>query len=377
MNGLHGRLILLLTATALAFLIAEVVTRGVLVPYLGWQFESPLPERIEQAREAADGHHRVIGVFGDSIVEYYRDTDVNLVAVANRQDDDGGGRFVNFGFSGTDIPDYLAKFEYVAQASVLNEAIFVIFTGNDYYDYFFRLRSGQTLSLPARERGLIQLEYTGSRLMNGLKHSVFLHALWRYGVKGWLGLFLGEDIRSLALAGGRRVGIPAATIERNLKAVDPQLAQAADRDQINKYQVAMSVVDPLMYQRIRYDFGDAESAVSDALRRDAGELANLCQRNRIACGVLFVDSPVFVDPEYHAFYRGMGCQLDDHILGEPHHTTLLKELFATLGIPTLDTREYLAGRHAYLHNDEHPNPHGHALLGALLPRLDRRMHASD
>lgn len=366
--------LLALVSLLIALALAEWGARLYFGDALGWRHESPLPERVARARAAGEQGERVVAVFGDSIVEYFRDSPANMVEVANRRVAARGEspRFVNFGFSGSSIPDYIAKFERVAPGGLLDGAIFVIYTGNDYHGYDFWLRSGVDLSRPARERAHLHLGRNDGVVIHWLKRSVFLRLLWR-AVKRELGLFTAESLLDHARRAAREVGVPAAEVERRHQQLDPALVRRADRDEINKSLVAHALIDPRMYARIRWGFGDHETEVSEALRRDIDELAQLCRRHAVPCGVLFVDGPLFVDESRHPFFRAMGVQLPAGIIGEPHHTTLLKGWLPELGLPFMESREVLAGRDAYLPDDDHPNERGHELIGELLPRLEARL----
>jgi hypothetical protein len=84
---------------------AEIAARALYADSnLGWFHEKPLDERVADCLDGNDSDDRVL-VFGDSFVEYFRDTSNNMVTRADSRRP--GLSFCNFAFSGANLDQYL------------------------------------------------------------------------------------------------------------------------------------------------------------------------------------------------------------------------------------------------------------------------------
>ena len=71
-------------------------------PNMGWQGKNLLQDQINNC----DQNKKSIGVFGDSFVEFYGKSKINLVNMLNTK---SNNYFCNFGLSGIDINDYINR----------------------------------------------------------------------------------------------------------------------------------------------------------------------------------------------------------------------------------------------------------------------------
>lgn len=364
--------LLLLLSLTLAFALAEWGARLSLSPYMGWQWEYPLAERIADFQGSRYAGRRVV-VLGDSYVEYYRGTDANVIAQANRHARARGAdtRYWNFGFSGASIHDYVGVLEYVSVRAQVDGAVIVIYTGNDYPYYWQQWRGKHTAAGSARERANLRLRPEHGYLRNLLKRSVLLNGLWRYGVKGALGWFTSpRDPRADAHAWARRIGLPEDGIDERLARLSPHWLEAAERDVINYALLPRALVDPEHLLRLRRGFGADAYPAERTLMADLDELASVCQMRAIACAVVLVDHPAHVDPSSHRFYAGIGFDVDERVLGEPALNERVQAQLGARGIPVLRTWARLSAvEGAYLRNDPHLSVRGHQLLGRWIDDL--------
>ena len=87
----------------------------------GWVKNNEI-ERI--AKDCANKNGQV-GVFGDSFVEYYRDTSNNITNMLKAELK--GTQVCNFGLSGTGLDVYFARFKYVINKIDIQKAVFYFF----------------------------------------------------------------------------------------------------------------------------------------------------------------------------------------------------------------------------------------------------------
>jgi len=102
-----------------------------LFPTFGWQHNNILKEKIDDCPKKNS-----VGVFGDSFVEFYGNSNNNLVKKLSLKNK--SKQFCNFGLSGTDINAYVNRFLRVSENINLNSAIFFIYEGNDLKDFFYK-----------------------------------------------------------------------------------------------------------------------------------------------------------------------------------------------------------------------------------------------
>ena len=102
-----------------------------LFPTFGWQNNNILKEKIEDCPK-----RNSVGVFGDSFVEFYGNSNNNLVKKLSLKNK--SKQFCNFGLSGTEIDGYINRFLSVSENINLNSAIFFIYEGNDLKDFFYK-----------------------------------------------------------------------------------------------------------------------------------------------------------------------------------------------------------------------------------------------
>ena len=88
-------------------------------------------EIIEITKDCV-GENGKVGVFGDSFVEYYRDTSNNVTNIL--QEALIGTKVCNFGLSGTGLDAYLSRFKYVISQTNIEKAIFYLYEGNDFFE---------------------------------------------------------------------------------------------------------------------------------------------------------------------------------------------------------------------------------------------------
>ena len=90
----------------------------------GWVANNTVEQNIRSCQEL--NRRSVVGVFGDSFVEYYLGSQANL-ANQIQSHISSLSSVCNFGLSGTDLPTYLKRFEIVLkQGFILDSAIVFI-----------------------------------------------------------------------------------------------------------------------------------------------------------------------------------------------------------------------------------------------------------
>ena len=123
-------LLVLIAASVLILPLFEAFLRSNPVKYhsYGWIKNN----EIEKITKDCANKNGEIGVFGDSFVEYYRDTSNNITNILKTEL--AGVEVCNFGLSGTGLEVYLARFKYVINNTNIKKAVFYFYEGNDFFE---------------------------------------------------------------------------------------------------------------------------------------------------------------------------------------------------------------------------------------------------
>lgn len=102
-------------------------------PSFGWQNENILENKIKKCKYESKN---TFSIFGDSLLEYYGESKINLVNKFKKKAPDK--KFCNFSLSGSDINGYIDRFLHVKDQIEIKNAIFFIYEGNDYLDFLYK-----------------------------------------------------------------------------------------------------------------------------------------------------------------------------------------------------------------------------------------------
>ena len=123
-------LLVLIVASVLMLSVFETFLRSNPTKYhsYGWIKNN----EIEKITKDCANKNGEVGVFGDSFVEYYRDTSNNITNILKAEL--AGVEVCNFGLSGTGLEVYLARFKYAISNTNIKKAVFYLYEGNDFFE---------------------------------------------------------------------------------------------------------------------------------------------------------------------------------------------------------------------------------------------------
>ncbi len=113
-----------------ALIIFEIYARINSEKFLsyGWQNNNIIEDKIKDCTE-----NKKLAIFGDSFVEYFGDSPINLGKLIEKK---SKYQVCNFGLSGTRISDYINRFLFVNKSNLTFEKIiFFIYEGNDFNEF--------------------------------------------------------------------------------------------------------------------------------------------------------------------------------------------------------------------------------------------------
>ena len=101
-------------------------------PSYGWQGNNIMSDRVNGCKNKSS--KKIIGLFGDSSIEYYIDSSFNVAG--HLQKKLNNYTVCNFGLSGVGITTYIQRFQYSLDKNTLfNSAIFYFHEGNDFSEF--------------------------------------------------------------------------------------------------------------------------------------------------------------------------------------------------------------------------------------------------
>lgn len=366
---------IVLVTLVISFFVGEIIIRNTHIgERFGWQTFAPLDERVQNAKSTSDEKINV-GIFGDSFVEYFRNTSKNFVFVAENAIGDNKINLLNFGYFGTGIRNYLANFEYVINSIRLDGALFVIYSGNDYSDYFmnnFRIRS--KISVPDESQPKLVDTRNLNVVTRTLKKSILLNYLYRHIIKRYFG-GNHEDFRKLVYDKANLLKVEH-NVESAMSRLPDDLIAAAEAGVINRHTVATGITYPRYFVDLHDGWGSQRKELAAEIRADVSKILDLCKIHDIKCGFVFIDASVFVNKKYHQFYEMMGYVINETLLSKPYHSKWLQEYLSGTHIEYFDAYEVLSSseQRLFLKTDDHLNAAGNAVIGEKLAIWLRRVN---
>ena len=127
-------IIIILTTFVISILFIEIYAsiNPQKFPSYGWQGNNIMSDRIDDCKNKSS--KKIIGLFGDSGIEYFLDTQSNVAS--HLQKKLSNYTVCNFGISGHSITTYTKRFLYSLDKNIFfNSAIFYFFEGNDFSEF--------------------------------------------------------------------------------------------------------------------------------------------------------------------------------------------------------------------------------------------------
>ena len=126
--------IIILTALVISVLFIEIYAsiNPQKFPSYGWQGSNIMSDKVDDCKNKSS--KKIIGLFGDSSIEYYMDSSSNVAG--HLQKKLNNYTICNFGISGVGITTYIQRFQYsLDRNTFFNSAIFYFHEGNDFSEF--------------------------------------------------------------------------------------------------------------------------------------------------------------------------------------------------------------------------------------------------
>jgi len=367
---------LVVVSVVIALLLSELVVRVMPVgEQFEWQVPEAIPQRVERYSSISHPGELIMAAFGDSFVEYYRDSNRNFVNIAAKRMQQLSGkkvRVLNFGVAGTGLGNYRENFSYVASRLKFDIALFAVYSGNDFLDYWVSIlkerRSAQMKKLEIASKRDLKSHFGIAPSLAWLKRSVLLNWLWRYVVKYEFGFgktgFLQSNLQQLSLLFGEN----EQTMLDKVARLPNGYGKLAEADVINPWLVAWATARPDVMRMNRLGFGSDHEEVQRRITNELGRITTLCARHKVRCVFVFIPPSESVNERYHGFYRDLGYVLDSRVIGESVYERSAVKFLGGRGIPSLSLWPALAKQKddIFLEHDLHFNLKGNEMAGLAL-----------
>ena len=272
-------------------------------PNLGWQGNNLIDKQIKECKLKKEP----VGIFGDSFVEFYGNSKINLVKMLHNKHKNN---FCNFGLSGIDINDYLNRFLYVSKTIKFREAIFFIYEGNDFNDYLFNETILKQEIMILNEN--FKIERKQGLIKNFVKSTYSLNLFYRFIFKKYFSSKKHIDINLLKdLYEKKKNSFEIYSnfeyVKEKHKNFSKQKLKLLNSDILNRETYFKSLIFPEFYQSLNKpnnkDFKKQKVIVDFYFN-----FINLfCEKNGINCNFILIPEANFVSEKYknefHNFYQ--------------------------------------------------------------------------
>lgn len=368
--------VLVLVSVIAAFVLSEFAVRVLPVgEQFGWRVPEPIPLRVERYSTIAKAGELTIAAFGDSFVEYFRDSTrsfLNIAAARVQQLSGQKVRILNFGVAGTGLGNYRENFGYVVGRLKFDIALFAVYSGNDFLDYWQSVlkdrRSVQMRESAIATKGDHKSHFGIDASLAWLKRSVLLNLLWRRVVKYELGVgktgFLQSNIHQLSLLFEEDEQAMLDKVAR----LPSEYGKLAESDVINAWIVAWAVARPDVMLMNKIGFGSDHEEVQRRIANELRGIITLCEEHNVRCMFAFIPPSESVDERYHGFYKELGYVLDSRVIGQSVYERSAIELLGGRCIPSISLWPGLVREKddIFLARDLHFNLKGNEVAGLEL-----------
>ena len=343
----------------------------------GWQRSSTLDDRLAEYAPIESEKSIIIGTFGDSFTEYMKNTPGNFLHVAEtkmHEEQHLPVRLLNFGYTGTGLRNYISNFKYINEKIQLDSALFNVYVGNDYSDYWAHYVAHQSGAerdavLPWPEPHITKESLAATLFRSSIALLAFRTYVWRQytGVD-----YLEPSLRSLE----RSLDVPFAELQRRLRNIPPRFVDMAKAGIVNTGTVAWGIAQPDLLRMHGEGYREWNPHVEHQFFEDLNYLLQLCSDRNIPCLFTFQPTSVSINEKYHAFFQDIGYQVDTTMVKQSELEKATSAFFEKKGAPYLSFYPILTQTDAwlYLENDEHLNFEGNRVIGnALSDWLSRQV----
>ena len=271
-----------------------------ILPKFGWLNENILVKKIHYCKNKQTSNN---AIFGDSIVEYYGDTNLNLVSKINKKSN--LKKFCNYSISGASIHDYINRFLKVQSEVKIKNALFFLYEGNDFVDFFYNSNYLNEEILIYNKTKSIDREYNFFKKI--VKSTYILNFVYRHFIKRYIyspnhinESFLSSNLKKLTKK--YQVSISLETILNKHNNYSKKKLKLIDSGVVNSSHYFLSLFFPNYYYMLNQPDSDLFFKQKKIIHSQLNFINSKCYDLKINCKFIIIPEANFVSKKYRSEY---------------------------------------------------------------------------
>ncbi len=299
-NGIKLLIILLITFFfGLVFLEIYASINNHKFPSYSWQSENIMDHKIKNCKKKTSN---IIGVFGDSAVEYHGENSSNIVQQLDKKFKNYS--LCNFGIAGTEPTVYINRFLFALENDIVfDKAIFYFYEGNDFssFRHFRNTKDFKNTSIGS-VKGILEynsqltLDRKLSFIKKFVKSTYAINIVYRELFKKYFLTNRINDkfVKKIYDRGGRYYEVPIKNAIERMKSTPDEVKRKFSSDLFNVNVYKLALRNPNYYSEIhRPELEDYKVQKKIAFHH-LDFINSLCKENSIDCKFIIVPCPVFL-----------------------------------------------------------------------------------
>ena len=281
-------------------------------PSYSWQTNNIMEEKVNNCKKKSS---KLIGVFGDSAVEYHGDNSSNIVKQLDKQFKNHS--LCNFGISGNEPTVYINRFLFALENNIkFDKAIFYFFEGNDFASFrsFKNIKNFDNI-IVGNTKGIFNynINNVGNRELalfkKFIKSTYALNIIYREVFKKYyFSIFSNSKINEKYVnriyeEKNRYFEVSLEDAIQRMKSTAPKVKKLLSSGVINLNIYNLALRNPNYYFEIHKPATEDFLIQKMIAFNHIDHINFLCQKNKIDCKFIIVPTPVFLFNESKQLWK--------------------------------------------------------------------------
>ena len=281
-------------------------------PSYNWQTNNVMEVKVKNCKKKQS---KIIGVFGDSAVEYHGENPSNIVKQLEKKFNNHS--LCNFGISGNEPTVYINRFLFALENNIkFDKAIFYFYEGNDFssFRYFRDSKDFDNVKI-GYIKGIFNYNSVNvsdrklSTFKKFIKSTYSINIIYREVFKKYFFSILSNTrinekfVKKIYDKGAQHLEVPLEDAIQRMKSTPTEVKKALSSDMININLYKLALRNPNYYFE-NHDPNNEDFIIQKKIAFHHIDFINsLCQKNKIDCKFIVVPSPVFLFKDSKEFWK--------------------------------------------------------------------------